>query len=186
MKTYLTLILLLFSYSLSAQIDSLMADSLQRMADKDKSARQKVGTAFKKYGKDSPQWKKAWGNMQDADKKHNAALKNILARYNTYPSADKVGEEGSHNFWMLVLHQDADTALQEQVVAWMKIPVDQGTASPNDYAYLVDRILVNAGKKQMYGTQCYYDNEKKMYLPHPLLEPADTDERRKEMQLPPL
>lgn len=186
MRTFITCILLLLSFSLSAQIDSLMADSLKRMAAKDKSMRQKVETAFKKYGKDSPQWKKAWGNMQQADKNHNAALKNILAKYNAYPSMDKVGEEGAHNFWLLVLHQDADTALQQQVVVWMKIPVDQGTASPNDYAYLVDRVLVNAGLKQVYGTQCYYDNEKKMYLPHPLQEPAYTDDRRKEMQLPPL
>lgn len=186
MRTYITFILLLFSCSLSAQIDTLMADSLKRMAAKDKFARQKVEIAFKKYGKDSPEWKKAWDRMKQTDKNHNAALKNILAKFNTYPSMDKVGEEGSHDFWLLVLHQDADTALQQQVVVWMKIPVDQGNASPNDYAYLVDRILVNAGQKQVYGTQCYYDNEKKRYVPHPLLEPADTDQRRQQMQLPPL
>jgi hypothetical protein len=186
MKAYFTFLLLLISFSLSAQIDTLMADSLKRMADQDKFVRQKVGTAFKKYGKDSPQWTQAWENMQHTDKKHNAALKAILAKYDAYPSMQKVGEDGAHNFWQLVLHQDADTALQQQVVAWMKIPVDEGYASPNDYAYLVDRILVNAGNKQVYGTQCYYDNEKKMYVPHPLQDPSRTDEWRKGMQLPPL
>ena len=186
MKVYFTCILLLISVSLSAQMDTLMADSLKRMAERDKLDRQKVGSAFKKYGKNSTQWKKAWEKMEQNDKKHNAALKAILAKYNTYPSMQKVGEEGAHNFWLLVLHQDADTALQKQVVAWMKIPVDHGDASPNDYAYLVDRILVNAGNKQIYGTQCYYDNEKKKYVPHPLQEPARADEWRKEMQLPTL
>ncbi|MEP7168777.1 MAG: DUF6624 domain-containing protein [Bacteroidota bacterium] len=186
MKTTITFILLLFSCSLFAQIDTLTADSIKRMTDKDKIVRQKVEAAYKKYGRGSKHWVKAWDNMKEVDRNHAEALKAILTKFGTYPSMDKVGEEGAHNFWTLVLHQDRDTALQKQVVVWMKIPVDQGNASPNDYAYLVDRILVNAGDKQVYGTQCFYDETKKMYVPHPLQEPGETDKRREQMQLPPL
>lgn len=186
MKVFMGFILLLFSCQLAGQPDPYLADSLKKMADKDKYVRQRVDSAFKKYGKDSPQWKKAWNRMQLTDKKHNAALKDILAKLNSYPGMDKAGEDGAHYFWVLVLHQDADLAFQRQVLDLMKIAYENHVVEPGDYAYFYDRILVNGGYKQIYGTQVYYDEEKKMYVPHPLMEPATTDEKRAEMQMPPM
>ncbi len=184
MKVFIGFVLLLFSCQVFGQRDSFLADSLQRMAERDKFVRQKVDSAFQKYGKDSPQWKKAWDNMQLTDKSNNAALKDIITKLNSYPGMDKAGEDGAHNFWVLVLHQDADLALQRQVLDLMKTAYENHVVEPGDYAYLYDRVLVNGGYKQIYGTQVYYDKEKKMYVPHPLMEPATTDEKRAEMQMP--
>ncbi|MEO5572859.1 MAG: DUF6624 domain-containing protein [Bacteroidia bacterium] len=184
MKIISTIILFLLSSPLFAQIDTLMADSISRMAFRDKWVRHTVDSVFKKFGKDSPQWKQAWKDMEETDKSHAPALNAILDKYWTYPGADKVGEDASHYFWQLVLHQDKDTSLQMKTAVWMKLSVEGGQAPPNDYAYLVDRSLINRAKKQVYGTQCYYDPKKKKYVPNPIQDAANVDTRRRSMHLP--
>ncbi|MEW6170839.1 MAG: DUF6624 domain-containing protein, partial [Candidatus Omnitrophota bacterium] len=51
-------------------------------------------------------------------------------------------------------------------------------------AYLKDRILINEGKKQLFGTQFYF-NKKKKLIPYSISNPKNLDKRRKEYGLPP-
>lgn len=54
-----------------------------------------------------------------------------------------------------------------------------------DLAYLTDRVAVNSGEPQPYGTQTYLDKEKDRYLPYITINEG-LNERRAEMMLPPL
>lgn len=186
MKRTFTFILFLFSFNLHAQISWMIVDSIRHLAFEDKQMRQQVDSAFKKYGKDSPQWKSAWTSLQNSDREHNAFIKDLITGFKVYPGKNYVGEDASHCFWTLVLHQDKDTALQKEVIALMKPEVDQKNVEPNEYAYLVDRLKLNTGKNQIYGTQCYYDPKKKAYVPRPIDDRENVDKRRKEMELPPM
>lgn len=109
-------------------------------------------------------------------------LKNIFARYG-YPNYDLIGTEGSHNFWLLVQHQDMHPAFQDSVLLRMKTEVDAGKAAGTDYAYLVDRVKVNTGQPQVYGTQMGLNEEKTSYIPQNVIEPEKLNERRKSVGL---
>jgi hypothetical protein len=56
-----------------------------------------------------------------------------------------------------------------------------GEVSRQDLAYLTDRVLVNDGKKQRYGTQMGMNFE-----PQPIEDAGNVDQRRAEVGLPPL
>ena len=65
----------------------------------------------------------------------------------------------------------------------MKIEVDKGKASPSDYAYLVDRVKLHKGEKQIYGTQMQLNSEGTSYTPRSVIEPEKLNERRADVGL---
>jgi len=187
MKIITTLALLLFSVLMNAQPQFWwIGDKIQSMTMEDMMIRMKVDSVFKKYGKDSPEWKSAWKKLEESDSVHNSEIKKIIAELKVYPGNNLVGPDAAHCFWTLVLHQDKDTALQRKVIELMKPEIETNNIEVNDYAYLVDRHKINTGMKQVYGTQCYYDPKKKAYVPRPIEDRENVDKRRKEMDLPPL
>ena len=60
----------------------------------------------------------------------------------------------------------------------MKIEVDKGKASAQNYAYLLDRVKVNTGKLQVYGTQMVLNEKQTSYQTQPLIDPEKVNERR--------
>jgi hypothetical protein len=99
---------------------------------------------------------------------------------------NKVGKEGSKHFWLLVQHSDKYPEFQKKVLKAMNKEIKKGNASPNDYAYLYDRVKVNTGEKQKFGTQLDFD---KMGQPFPkigLIDSANVDKLRKAYDLEPL
>jgi len=89
--------------------------------------------------------------MMEVDARHTARMKEILVVHG-WPTVSLVGEDGARSAWLLVQHADADPAFQRLCLEKMK-SVAAGDVSPIDVAYLTDRVLVNEGKKQIYGTQ---------------------------------
>jgi len=116
-------------------------------------------------------------------RRHKPLLEDIL-RTHGFPNYALVGKTSSHNFWLLVQHCDDDPAFQRQVLALMKEEVRRGNADPRDYAYLVDRVNLNTGKLQVYGTQVDYQDGKA--VPRTLQDAGRVDQRRKEVGLKPL
>jgi len=76
---------------------------------------------------------------------HNYKIKNIISDYG-YPTKELIGEEALKDFWLLVQHQDHDYKLQKDCLENCKF-------SGSELAHLTDRVLVNDGKDQIYGTQ---------------------------------
>ncbi|OQA33174.1 MAG: hypothetical protein BWY54_00994 [Candidatus Dependentiae bacterium ADurb.Bin331] len=66
----------------------------------------------------------------------------------------------------------------------MEKEVEKANASATDFAYLVDRILINLGKLQKYGTQLQELNGH--LVPKPLEDAANVDNVRKEVGMQPL
>lgn len=107
-------------------------------------------------------------------------VKKILDTYG-FPGYDLVGKESSTNYWLLVQHSDFDLPFQKRALKLMEIQVNNNNASGNNYAYLIDRININEGKKQIYGTQIQMTNDG--YQPKPVIDSLNVDVRRKKVGL---
>ena len=90
--------------------------------------------------------------------RHIPIIKTILNE-NGYPTYKKVGKESAHNYFVLVQHSDFDVKFQKKVLPLIKKQVDKKEVAGTDYAYLYDRVQLNSGKEQLYGTQLAYDKE---------------------------
>ena len=99
-----------------------------------------------------------------------------------YPGYDRVGQT-SDNFWAIIQHCDDDIPFQEHILALMKKEIAKNNASKSNYAYLVDRVLVNKHQKQIYGTQVRFDTVTRKSAPFPLKYPKSVNKLRKEMGL---
>jgi hypothetical protein len=104
-------------------------------------------------------------------------IKSLIKKYG-YPKKSIIGEKTMRNFWLLIQHQDFSPELQKNCLKNCDF-------EPRNKAYLTDRILVNSGKKQLYGTQ-FYKNEKGEMEPHPIEDEANIGKRRQKMGLEPL
>lgn len=112
------------------------------------------------------------------DSTHNIRIHRIIQKYG-YPTTKLIGKKGMSYFWILIQHQDYDTDLQEVCLA------NCGFAS-KDVVYLTDRVLINQGQKQRYGTQFKRDPKTKQIISQPIANVKEVDKRRKEVGLGPL
>ena len=107
-------------------------------------------------------------------------VKKIAYKYG-FPGYDVVGKESSHNYWILVQHSDFDVVFQKKILALMLPQVKKNNAGSQDYAYLTDRININEGKKQIYGTQYIMDIRGTKLKP--CIDSINLDNRRKQVGL---
>jgi hypothetical protein len=118
--------------------------------------------------------------MQAVDTKHTARMITIIDQHG-WPGRSLVGDDGAHAAWLLVQH--ADASFMERCLSLMERAVSRGEASATDYAYLFDRVRMNQGKPQVYGTQFTSGADGKLVL-HPIEDAEHVDERRREVGLP--
>lgn len=118
----------------------------------------------------------------DAD--NTAWLKQVVAEHG-WPGAKLVGEQGAEEAWLLAQHADLDPAFQRQVLQLLKAAVAAGDALPRHLAYLTDRVLVAAGKPQIYGTQYTDDGDGSNLCLQPVADADRLDERRAAVGLEP-
>lgn len=142
-----------------------LAKQIKEMADIDQRAR-KLAT-LKKRGLENL-------FVYTIDGVHNRYIHQIVDGYG-YPTKRLIGKEGMKKFWLLVQHQDFDIALQKACLRKCDFEREQK-------AYLTDRIFVNLGKKQTYGTQLKVTSQKRL-TSRPIERKIGLDRRRKRMGL---
>jgi hypothetical protein len=119
-----------------------------------------------------------------ADSINELKAKAIVARYG-FPGFRLAGDR-TNSFWAIVQHCDDDIPFQEKILKLMKAKLKSGDADKQNYAYLVDRVLVNKHQKQVYGTQVRTDPKTGVSAPFPVADPQNLDKRRKSMGLQPI
>ena len=124
-------------------------------------------------------------NINLTDSLNHIQLTRIFNKFG-YLGYDRVGKESSHNYWLLIQHADNYPAFQDSVLLKMKIEANKGNASLTDYAYLTDRVKVNTGQLQIYGTQMKLNDTKTSYIIKPTIDPENLNERRKSVGLHPI
>ena len=121
-------------------------------------------------------------NIHKTDSLNYFELREIINEYG-FPGFNLVGEDYSNSFWNIIQHQDNNIEFQKEVLEKMKIECERNNASKLYYAYLVDRVKVNSGELQIYGTQMQLNADSSSYEPKPVIELEKLDERRKEVGL---
>ena len=101
------------------------------------------------------EWKTFKDNIFTTNQKR---VKEIYDQYG-FVGFNLAGQEGSSNFWLIVQHSDHDPEFQKEILEKMKIEVDKGNANSRNYGLLVDRVKLNTGQAQIYGTQVAYNME---------------------------
>ncbi len=109
-------------------------------------------------------------------------MKVIVAKYG-WPLKSMVGGDGGTAAFLLAQHADRDPKFQRRCLDLMaKAP--KGEVASQNLAYLTDRVLVNEGKKQLYGTQFW--SVQGTMLPRPIEAEGELDQRRKAVGLSPM
>jgi len=116
--------------------------------------------------------------------RHQPVLEAIVKKAG-FPGTKQVGETSAKNFLLLVQHADAHPDFQRQVLKLMATEVQRKNADSRSYAYLTDRVALNSGQPQTYGTQVEYKADGQP-TPRNLLDPANVDKRRATIGMEPL
>ena len=98
-----------------------------------------------------------------------------------WPTAELVGREAARRAWLVAQHADHQLHLQRRALALM---TEAGNGDTTQLAMLHDRVLVNEGRPQIYGTQIagIVDGAP---VPWPCEHPEQMDQRRAEAGLDP-
>ena len=107
--------------------------------------------------------------------RHTPILKQIFQTYG-FPTYDLVGKKSSNNYWLCVQHCDQDLSFQQTVLAAMEPKVKAKKADPKNFAYLTDRVNINSGKPQTYGTQVTYKD--RTAIAKDLADPSQVNQKR--------
>lgn len=84
--------------------------------------------------------------------------------------------------WILTQHADNDIAFQTQVLKVLDELLKTNDTNPRNYAYLYDRVAVNGGRLQRFGTQGFCTGPG-TWTPRPIEDEKNVDIRRKAMGL---
>ncbi len=160
---------------LVAQLDSIYRE--------DQKYRQQIDTIEKKYGWESKEMKSLWKIIDEKDSINLIKVKNILDKYG-WLGTDVIGERGNQTLFLVIQHADPTT--REKYLPLMREAVKNGKASGSSLALLEDRVALEQGKKQIYGSQIGRDKETGKYYILPLEDPDNVDKRRTAVGLHPL
>lgn len=116
-------------------------------------------------------------NMQGNQKK----LLQLLDKYG-WPTASEVTEYAAAGAALIINHSTYE--IRSKYFPMLEEAFKKGEAQPLRYAKMRDRLLVEEGKKQLYGTQIKMENLERE--PHPIADPDNVDQRRAEIGLGPL
>jgi GNAT superfamily N-acetyltransferase len=112
---------------------------------------------------------------------HADRLREIVAEHG-WPGVSLVGEEGADAAWLIAQHADRQLDLQRELLPLLAHAARIGEAKPSHLAYLTDRVRMNEGRPQVYGTQI----ADAAGTPWPIEDPDGVDERRRALGLGPL
>lgn len=155
---------------LAAVADPALRERLLRLASDDQRVRLIGGC-----GEEDPDPDGTAARKAEIDRRNTEELKAIVEEHG-WPTAAIVGADGAHAAWLLAQHADHDPDWQRHCLELMEPHTETGDADPIDFAYLTDRVRVNGGRPQLYGTQMELVDEKRS--PRPIEDPESVDERR--------
>lgn len=123
-------------------------------------------------------------DMAAVHHRNNARLWEIVRQYG-WPGRILVGEDGCEAAWKIAQHAVLDPALQAFCVSLLEGAVAQGDAPGWNLAMLTDRVLMEKGEPQLYGS-ILVGGEDGQLVPWTIADPDNVETRRMAVGLPPL
>lgn len=153
---------------------------LEKIFDDDQKYRLLVDSAEKISGKNSPQLDSLRKIIQLQDNKNIVRVTSLIDQYG-WLGTDDVGRKANQALFLVLQH--SDLATRKKYLPVMREAVDRNKAAPAEYALLEDKILIDEGKSQRYGSQVKFNSEKGQYELYPIEDEAGVNERREELGL---
>lgn len=119
--------------------------------------------------------------QQAIDEANARILDKIIKNYG-WPTSEMVGLDGVAAAFLVVQH--AEHNFQKRMLPAINTSFERGDLNAGDYALFVDRILVNDGLPQRYGSQA--DIRDGMLVLFPIEDRQNLAVRRASLGLPPL
>ncbi len=120
-----------------------------------------------------------------ADQTSASYLRQLLEQFD-WVDAHRFGNKISSHAWILVQHADDHPEFQQMVLSRIEKYLADGGVKKSDYAHLWDRVAVNHGRKQRYGTQPDWRCKDRKLTLRPMEDPGNVDARRAEMGMGPV
>ena len=108
----------------------------------------------------------------------------VLDDYEQWPGWTLVGHDGAEAAWLVAQSAIEDVGLQRRCLDMLEVAVACGDADPIHLAYLADRVRMNDGRDQLYGSQFVLGDHGQLE-PWPVDDPVAVDARRARLGLPP-
>lgn len=182
MRSLIILLGLLPFLSVNAQDYKSIKDTLQSIYQKDQEHRREVDRLARKYGGESEEVKQHWKITGKQDSVNLKRVQEILDEHG-WLGAGVIGTQANSTLFLVIQH--ANKEVQEKYLPMMQTAVSQGKANPAHLAMLEDRISIQKGEKQMYGTQIGKDPDTGLFFVFPLEDPENVDKRRRKVGLGP-
>lgn len=109
---------------------------------------------------------------------------NKIIRAHGWPDVKLVGKQGTTAAWLIAQHADHNVRFQEYCLHLLVAKADQRLAPPAHVAFLTDRVRVNRGQPQIYGTQ-FYANRAGEFTYRPVTHKDKLTARRRQVGLGP-
>jgi hypothetical protein len=123
-----------------------------------------------------------WKTINYYDSINLVKVKKILDERG-WLGADIVGVQGNTTLFLVIQHSDYET--RQKYLPMMREAVENGNARASSLALLEDRVALEKGEKQIYGSQIA-GNSESGYFVRPLIDPDNVDKRRAEVGLVPI
>ena len=178
------LIIIIFSINFSALGQSQKElDSLKRQLEtifmKDQTFRRIYIDAENKLGKDSDAYEYFWEVVEAQDKILEKEVVSILDKYG-WLGISQVGRLANGTLWSVLQH--GSVASKEKYAPLLRASVLKEESQPSHYARLIDRMMINSDKPQLYVTQIDYKSSEVPTF-FPIEKPEYINQRRKEIGL---
>lgn len=152
------------------------------MTTADQALRKRVSELMLEPAQDRESIRKTSGQIMLVDRINTAKLVSLVKECG-WPRPKTHGEKAAENAWLVAQHADLDLPAQRVFLTHLKQAVDAGDSPAYTYAFLVDRIALNEGKPQQYGTQAEQKAACDMVI-IALDDRAKADERRQKIGWP--
>ena len=178
MKTFLFLFFILIMTSCSKKLTTAKKLSLNKellqMEESDQIA--------------ASNWEEKWIPYKDSTYTSNKTRVEKMFNQYGFLGYEEIGKDGSNIFWLIVQHSDKYPDFQKKILVAMDKQVNKKNTNATNYAFLYDRVQVNAGLKQKFGTQVTYDvNRTGRAIPKiGIMDSINVDLNRKKYLLEPL
>lgn len=157
---------------------------LKKIFKDDQEIRNQIDRLESESKQDSSFWiVQLWKKQLTLDSINQSKIAQIINQFG-YPGRILVGNELSAVAFYVIQHAPID--YQKQYISFVKSAAENRDLGYKYYCYLVDRILMHKGKKQIFGSQIIRNKKTKAMELYPIENPSNIDEIRKYSGMEPL
>ncbi|MFD3001183.1 DUF6624 domain-containing protein [Pontibacter toksunensis] len=143
----------------------------------------KIDPIQKEFGANSPQMKAVWEEMTKIDEENKNKVVAILEKHG-WPGKSMVGPQANSAVFLVIQHSDKET--MEKYLPMLRDAVAKGEAAKSQQALMEDRVRMNNGQPQLYGSQLRTNAETGQYELYTIEDEVNVDKRRAKMEMEPL